>query len=56
VTCDWASDVSIENLVVWKQSQPLDISEMLLAVCAKGSVSEVGFSVDEQSYVGLFVL
>ena len=40
--CDWASGLSDENLVVWKQSQPLDISEMLLAVCEKGRVSEVG--------------
>ena len=54
--CDWASGVCNGNVVVSKQTHPLDISVMLLAVCEKGRVSEVGLSVDEQSQVALLAL
>jgi len=56
VICDWVSGVSNGNVVVSKQTHPLDISVMLLVVCEKGRVSEVGLSVDEQSQVALLAL
>jgi len=56
VICGWASSVSNENVVVSKQSQPWEMPEMLLVVCAEVSDSEVRPSVAGQSQVALLAL